>query len=122
MAMPGFLLFGKWLRRTSLDELPQFLNVLRGEMSLVGPRPHLIKHNEQFARVMRNYYIRSNVKPGITGLAQVRGFRGETKAEEDIIRRVESDISYLETWSLSLNLVILVRTAWQIVFPPKSAV
>src|SRR3569623_502909 len=93
--------FGCWLRRTSLDEVPQFLNVLRGEMSLVGPRPHLLEHNEQFARVMRNYFIRSRVKPGITGLAQVRGFRGQTRTEADIIRRVESDISYLETWSFS---------------------
>lgn len=112
---------GGWLRRTSLDELPQFLNVLRGEMSVVGPRPHLIEHNEQFARVMRNYYIRTAVKPGITGLAQVRGFRGETRTEVDIIRRVESDISYLETWTLSLDLVILLRTVWQILCPPISA-
>jgi exopolysaccharide biosynthesis polyprenyl glycosylphosphotransferase len=112
---------GSWLRRTSLDELPQFLNVLRGEMSLVGPRPHLIEHNEQFARVMRNYYIRTAVKPGITGLAQVRGFRGETRTEQDVIRRVESDISYLETWTLSLDLVILLRTLWQIIRPPKTA-
>lgn len=113
---------GRWLRRTSLDELPQFLNVLRGEMSVVGPRPHLLKHNERFARVMRNYYIRSNVKPGITGLAQVRGFRGETRTDEDVVRRVESDISYLETWSVSLDFVILARTVWQMIFPPRTAV
>jgi len=112
---------GRWFRRTSIDELPQFLNVLRGEMSLVGPRPHLLEHNEQFARIMRNYYVRSNVKPGMTGLAQVRGLRGATKSEEDIIRRVESDISYLETWSLSLDVVILARTLWQVVRPPKTA-
>lgn len=112
---------GAWLRRTSLDELPQFLNVLRGEMSVVGPRPHLVEHNEQFARVMRNYYVRSAVKPGITGLAQVRGFRGETRTESDVVRRVESDISYIETWSLSLDMVILLRTCWQMVRPPKSA-
>lgn len=119
---PRIYPLGRWLRRTSLDELPQFLNVFVGEMSVVGPRPHLLEHNEQFARVMRNYYIRSNVKPGITGLAQVRGFRGETRSEQDVIRRVESDISYLETWSLSLDLVILARTAWQVIRPPKTAV
>ena len=113
---------GAWLRRTSLDEIPQFINVLWGEMSLVGPRPHLVEHNEQFARVMRNYYVRTAVKPGITGLAQVRGFRGETRTENDIVRRVESDINYLETWSLSLDLVILLRTAGQMLRPPKSAV
>lgn len=112
---------GAWLRRTSLDELPQFLNVLRGEMSVVGPRPHLVEHNEQFALVMRNYYVRSAVKPGITGLAQVRGFRGETRTEADVIRRVESDISYIETWSVSLDLVILLRTCWQMLRPPKAA-
>jgi putative colanic acid biosynthesis UDP-glucose lipid carrier transferase len=70
---------------------------------------------------MRNYYIRSSVKPGITGLAQVRGFRGETRTEEDIVRRVESDISYLETWSFSLDCVIIARTLWQMLFPPRSA-
>jgi putative colanic acid biosynthesis UDP-glucose lipid carrier transferase len=70
---------------------------------------------------MGNYYVRTAVKPGITGLAQVRGFRGETRTEADVIRRVESDISYLETWSLSLDLIILVRTCWQIVRPPNGA-
>jgi exopolysaccharide biosynthesis polyprenyl glycosylphosphotransferase len=114
--------FGRWLRQTSLDELPQLFNVLRGEMSAVGPRPHLIAHNEQFSRIMRTYYIRSNVKPGMSGLAQVRGYRGQINSEQDVIRRVESDISYLETWSLSLDLVILARTAWQVLRPPKSAV
>lgn len=118
---PRLFAAGIWLRRTSLDELPQFLNVLRGEMSVVGPRPHLVEHNEQFATVMRNYYVRSAVKPGITGLAQVRGFRGETRTEADVIRRVESDIAYIETWSLSLDMVILVRTVWQMMRPPKGA-
>jgi putative colanic acid biosynthesis UDP-glucose lipid carrier transferase len=112
---------GRWFRRTSLDEIPQFLNVFRGEMSLVGPRPHLVQHNEQFARHMKSYYVRAMVKPGITGLAQVRGFRGEARSEQDIVKRIESDISYLETWSFSLDLVILARTAWQVLFPPKTA-
>jgi exopolysaccharide biosynthesis polyprenyl glycosylphosphotransferase len=113
---------GRWLRKTSIDELPQFINVLKGNMSIVGPRPHLVKHNEDFARVMRTYYVRTMVKPGITGLAQVRGYRGETKSEEDIIKRVESDISYLETWSFSLDLIIIARTFRQMLLPPKSAV
>lgn len=113
--------FGRWLRRTSLDELPQFINVLRGEMSLVGPRPHLIEHNERFARVMKNYYVRSTVKPGISGLAQVRGFRGEAKTDQDIIKRIESDIAYLESWTISLDLIILARTALQVLFPPRTA-
>jgi exopolysaccharide biosynthesis polyprenyl glycosylphosphotransferase len=113
---------GRWLRKTSIDELPQFINVLKGNMSVVGPRPHLVKHNEDFARVMRTYYVRSMVKPGITGLAQVRGYRGETKREEDIIKRVESDISYLETWSFGLDIVIIARTFYQMFVPPKTAV
>ena len=112
---------GLWLRKWSIDELPQFWNVLRGEMSVVGPRPHLPEHNEYFSRMMKNYFIRSSVKPGITGLAQVRGFRGEAKEEELLKKRIESDISYLENWSLSMDLLIMVRTAWQMVFPPKSA-
>jgi lipopolysaccharide/colanic/teichoic acid biosynthesis glycosyltransferase len=114
--------FGRWLRRMSLDELPQFINVLWGEMSVTGPRPHMVEHNAQFARQMRNYHIRTFVKPGITGLAQVRGFRGEARSAQEIARRLESDITYLENWRLALDLSIIARTAWQIVQPPKSAV
>ena len=112
---------GKWLRRLSLDEFPQFINVLRGEMSVVGPRPHLVEHNVEFARVMEGYHLRTFVKPGITGLAQVRGFRGEAKTIEDVRARLESDMVYLENWSVPLDLAILARTAWQIPFPPRSA-
>jgi exopolysaccharide biosynthesis polyprenyl glycosylphosphotransferase len=112
---------GRWFRKTSLDELPQFLNVLQGEMSVVGPRPHLLRHDEAFARSLANYHVRSLVKPGITGLAQVRGFRGETKDERDIAGRVNSDIEYLENWSLGLDLAIILRTVWQIIRPPKTA-
>jgi len=90
-------------------------------MSVVGPRPHLIEHNKQFARLMRNYYVRALVKPGISGLAQVRGFRGETKEDEKLRKRIESDIDYLENWSLSMDLIIIVRTLGQMVRPPKSA-
>jgi exopolysaccharide biosynthesis polyprenyl glycosylphosphotransferase len=112
---------GRWLRRLSIDELPQFWNVLRGEMSVVGPRPHLAEHNEQFARVLRNYYVRGFVKPGITGLAQVRGYRGDARDEEKLRKRIESDIDYLENWSLSMDSMIIIRTAWQMVAPPETA-
>jgi putative colanic acid biosynthesis UDP-glucose lipid carrier transferase len=112
---------GRWMRRLSIDELPQFINVLRGEMSVAGPRPHLVEHNSQFARQMGNYHIRTFVKPGITGLAQVRGFRGEARSPEEIARRLESDISYLENWRLALDLSIIARTAWQMIIPPKTA-
>jgi len=113
--------WGHFIRRFSLDELPQFINVLWGHMSVVGPRPHLLEHNDSFARAMSNYHVRTFVKPGITGLAQVRGFRGETRSLEDVQKRLHSDIYYLENWSLSLDLAIIVRTAWQAVFPPKMA-
>lgn len=112
---------GRFLRRFSIDELPQFWNVLLGNMSVTGPRPHLIEHNEQFARLISKYPIRTVVKPGITGLAQVRGFRGEARTTEDIARRLESDITYLENWRLTLDLAIIVRTIWQMISPPKTA-
>ena len=112
---------GRWMRKLSLDELPQFINVLKGEMSVTGPRPHLVEHNAQFAQQMTNYHIRTFVKPGITGLAQVRGFRGEASSSEDIAKRLQSDISYLENWRLALDMSIIVRTAWQMIAPPKTA-
>jgi putative colanic acid biosynthesis UDP-glucose lipid carrier transferase len=101
---------GALLRRTSLDELPQFFNVLRGEMSLVGPRPHAIQHDHEYAQHISHYFARHNIKPGITGLAQVRGLRGETREIETMILRVESDIEYINNWSLWLDLTILLRT------------
>ena len=112
---------GQLLRKLSIDELPQFINVLRGEMSVVGPRPHLIQHDQDFAQILANYPVRRNVKPGITGLAQVRGFRGETKTHEDVAKRVESDIHYLENWSFLMDCWIIMRTALQVVFPPRTA-
>ncbi len=112
---------GKWVRRFSLDEIPQFWNVLRGDMSVVGPRPHLIEHNDQFSRFMENYQVRTFVKPGITGLAQVRGFRGEARNNADIQNRVACDIEYLENWNLSLECGIILRTFFQLIFPPDSA-
>ena len=101
---------GAFIRRTSLDELPQLFNVLMGEMSLVGPRPHALQHDTQYSQDIVDYFARHNIKPGMTGLAQVRGFRGETKEIEQMIQRVDSDIEYINNWSLWLDFVILVRT------------
>lgn len=104
---------GRWLRRLSIDEIPQFLNVITGEMSVVGPRPHLVKHNSDFASRMARYHVRTFVKPGVTGLAQVRGFRGEIHDNSDIEHRLESDLAYIENWRLALDLMIIFRTALQ---------
>ncbi|MDQ2823850.1 MAG: exopolysaccharide biosynthesis polyprenyl glycosylphosphotransferase [Verrucomicrobiota bacterium] len=112
---------GKWFRKLSVDEVPQFWNVLRGDMSIVGPRPHLIEHNNQFSRLMANYHVRAFVKPGITGLAQVRGFRGEARNNSDIENRVACDIEYLENWNLSLECGIILRTFAQLIVPPPTA-
>ena len=112
---------GKWFRRLSIDEVPQFWNVLRGDMSIVGPRPHLIEHNNQFSRLLQNYHVRAFVKPGITGLAQVRGFRGEARNSADIENRVACDLEYLENWNLSLECAIILRTFAQFFFPPRTA-
>src|SRR5215831_5600347 len=112
---------GRWLRKFSIDELPQFINVLRGEMSVVGPRPHLERHEEIWTRVLRRYVIRRFIRPGLTGWAQVNGHRGEVHSEADIRERVEADIHYLENWSFSLDCVIIIKTAKQCLFPPSSA-
>jgi putative colanic acid biosynthesis UDP-glucose lipid carrier transferase len=101
---------GRFLRRTSLDELPQLFNVLRGEMSIVGPRPHAVAHDEHFARQLELYPWRHRVKPGITGWAQIHGLRGETKTPEDMEKRVEHDFHYIENWSIWLDVEILIRT------------
>jgi lipopolysaccharide/colanic/teichoic acid biosynthesis glycosyltransferase len=104
---------GAWLRRTSLDELPQLINVLRGEMSLVGPRPHAPgtrAGGRLFEDVTPQYAARHRVKPGMTGLAQIRGWRGETDTEMKLLRRVAADLEYIETWSLGLDFAILLRT------------
>jgi lipopolysaccharide/colanic/teichoic acid biosynthesis glycosyltransferase len=118
---PRVYSFGRILRRFSLDEIPQFWNVLMGNMSVVGPRPHLPEHNRDFAQVMGHYQVRSFVKPGITGLAQVRGFRGNASNRSALIARVVSDLHYIENWSFSLDLLIILRTMVQMIFPPKSA-
>jgi putative colanic acid biosynthesis UDP-glucose lipid carrier transferase len=101
---------GAFLRRTSLDELPQFFNVLQGKMSIVGPRPHAVAHNEQYRRLIKGYMLRHKVRPGITGLAQVNGCRGETDTLEKMEKRVEYDLTYIESWSLQLDLKIIGQT------------
>lgn len=111
-----FTKLGKFLRKSSLDELPQFFNVLLGNMSVVGPRPHMLKHTEDYSRLLDEYMIRHFVKPGVTGWAQVNGFRGEIKEEEQLRKRIEYDIWYLENWSLWLDLKIIFLTFYVTVF------
>jgi exopolysaccharide biosynthesis polyprenyl glycosylphosphotransferase len=113
--------FGRFLRKSSLDEFPQFINVLRGEMSVVGPRPHLPQHDIEFSLISKAYRVRSLVKPGITGLAQVNGYRGEITEPEKLHRRVYWDLFYVTHWSLGMDFQIILRTAAQVVIPPKSA-
>jgi putative colanic acid biosynthesis UDP-glucose lipid carrier transferase len=107
---PRVTKFGRFLRKTSLDELPQFFNVLQGTMSIVGPRPHAIAHNEQYRKLVDGYMLRHKVKPGITGLAQVSGWRGETDTVDKMRKRVECDLAYIRNWSLLLDLRIIFKT------------
>lgn len=118
---PRIFALGHWLRKLSVDELPQFVNVLRGDMSIVGPRPHMSEHDAVFAQVAQFYRVRVLIKPGITGLAQVRGYRGETKTDAQVRDRLESDLYYLENWSPFMDCLIIARTAWQMIRPPNSA-
>lgn len=113
--------FGRFLRKSSLDELPQFWNVLFGEMSVIGPRPHLIAHDRLFAQQMNAYRTRFFAKPGITGLAQCNGFRGEITEPILLQRRIELDLQYIAGWSIWTDLKITFKTAQQIFFPPKTA-
>jgi putative colanic acid biosynthesis UDP-glucose lipid carrier transferase len=106
---------GSWLRRTSIDELPQLFNVLQGNMSLVGPRPHALAHDDEFTSVVAKYAYRHHVKPGITGWAQINGFRGQTTTVGDIEKRIELDLWYIDNWSLTLDLRIAVMTAIRVV-------
>lgn len=103
---------GAFLRRTSLDELPQFFNVLQGRMSIVGPRPHAVAHNEMYRKLIKGYMQRHKVKPGITGWAQVNGYRGETDTLEKMKARIDYDLEYLRNWSLRLDLYIITKTVW----------
>jgi putative colanic acid biosysnthesis UDP-glucose lipid carrier transferase len=101
---------GRFLRRTSLDELPQILNVIEGKMSFVGPRPHAVAHNEMYRKLISGYMIRHKVRPGITGWAQINGMRGETETLDKMRRRIEFDMEYLNNWSIWLDLKIILRT------------
>jgi len=110
---PRVTRFGAFLRRTSLDELPQFYNVLQGRMSVVGPRPHAVAHNEQYRKLIRGYMWRHKVKPGITGWAQINGWRGETDTPEKMQKRVEFDLDYIRNWSLWLDIKIVWLTLFR---------
>ncbi|MEP7069328.1 MAG: undecaprenyl-phosphate glucose phosphotransferase [Usitatibacter sp.] len=112
--------FGGFLRRTSLDELPQFINVLQGRMSIVGPRPHAVAHNEQYRKLIKSYMIRHKVRPGITGWAQVNGLRGETETVDKMQARIEYDLDYLRHWSIKLDLHIIWKTVF-VVFKKQNA-
>jgi Undecaprenyl-phosphate glucose phosphotransferase len=105
---------GRWLRRTSIDELPQLFNVLQGSMSLIGPRPHAVAHDSHFDTIVRNYAFRHHVKPGLTGWAQVNGYRGETRTVDDIEQRVKLDLWYIDNWSIGLDLRIATMTAIEV--------
>ena len=107
---PRVTKIGRILRKTSIDEMPQFINVLLGDMSVVGPRPHLWSQNKAYAKKINRYMVRLYVKPGITGLAQVRGFRGEIETDEDMINRIKYDVFYIENWSLILDIKIIIQT------------
>lgn len=109
---PRITRIGAFLRRTSLDELPQFINVVQGRMSIVGPRPHAVAHNELYRKLINGYMLRHKVRPGITGWAQVNGLRGETEVLEKMQARIEFDLYYLQNWSIWLDLWIIIRTAW----------
>ncbi|WP_153448827.1 undecaprenyl-phosphate glucose phosphotransferase [Vibrio algicola] len=110
---PRVTKFGAFIRRTSLDELPQFINVLQGTMSIVGPRPHAVSHNEQYRKIVDNYMVRHKVKPGITGLAQIRGFRGETDTLDKMAKRIQYDIRYMQNWTPLYDLKIIFMTIFK---------
>jgi exopolysaccharide biosynthesis polyprenyl glycosylphosphotransferase len=116
-----FFKFGKIIRKYSIDEFPQFLNVMLGQMSAVGPRPHYYGHDKLFTQYIYQYRQRHFAKPGITGLAQSKGFRGEITDLELLKERTHYDLEYIDNWSLSLDLSIILRTIFQVVFPPKTA-
>ena len=118
---PRIYPMGRILRKTSLDEIPQFLNVFLGHMSVVGPRPHMIIHNRRFSEIMEAYHVRTFAKPGITGLAQMSGYRGEAKNDQDVVERAQLDIKYIEDWSLPFDFWIIFNTMYQVFRPPKTA-
>lgn len=112
---------GDLIRKTNVDELPQFINVLKGDMSIVGPRPHMLKHTEEYSHLINKYMVRHFVKPGITGWAQVTGFRGETKELWQMEGRVQRDIWYIEHWTFLLDLYIMYKTVYNVIRGDKEA-
>ena len=118
---PRKFAFGNFMRKANIDELPQFFNVLRGDMSIVGPRPHMLYHTEVYRPLIDKYMVRHFVKPGITGWAQVTGFRGETRELWQMEGRVKRDIWYIENWSVWLDIRIILRTAIQVFVHDKNA-
>ncbi|HVS91446.1 MAG TPA: undecaprenyl-phosphate glucose phosphotransferase [Mucilaginibacter sp.] len=118
---PRITKVGTFLRKTSLDELPQFINVLIGNMSVVGPRPHMLSHTEQYSQLIDQFMVRHFMKPGITGWAQINGLRGETKTTEAMLERVEADVWYLENWTFLLDLKIVMLTVWKSIAGDKNA-
>ena len=110
---PRITRIGEFLRKTSLDELPQFINVLTGGMSIVGPRPHAVAHNEQYRQLIEGYMLRHKVKPGITGWAQINGWRGETDTLEKMEKRVEFDLEYIREWSVWFDIKIVFLTVFK---------
>ena len=118
---PRVTKFGAFMRKTSIDELPQFFNVFWGHMSVVGPRPHMVNHTEQYSNLINNYLVRHYAKPGITGWAQVNGYRGETKELIDMQNRVEHDIWYIENWSILLDIKIIIKTILNVFKGEKNA-
>lgn len=112
---------GQFLRKTSMDELPQFINVLKGDMSVVGPRPHMVSHTHMYAERIDKFMVRHFIKPGITGLAQVSGYRGEVETDEDIVNRVKFDIFYVENWSLFLDIKIVFTTVYKAIVGDEKA-
>jgi putative colanic acid biosynthesis UDP-glucose lipid carrier transferase len=114
---PPIYPMGRLLRKTRLDEMPRFLNVFIGHMSVVGPRPHTIIQNRLFSEIMDKYHVRTFAKPGVTGLAQMNGYRDEAKTDQDVQEFVRLDIKYIENWSLPLDFWIICKTMWQVVKP-----
>jgi putative colanic acid biosynthesis UDP-glucose lipid carrier transferase len=112
---------GRFLRKSSLDEFPQFINVFRGEMSLVGPRPHMVKHTNDYSQVVDDYMVRQFIKPGITGWAQINGYRGEITNPVQIQMRVNKDLWYLENWTLWLDIQILFLTVYYVIKGDENA-
>jgi lipopolysaccharide/colanic/teichoic acid biosynthesis glycosyltransferase len=113
--------FGRFLRSYSIDEFPQFLNVVKGEMSIVGPRPHMVAHDQEFSRRLKGYRTRFFVRPGITGLAQCNGFRGEIDHSEALEKRIALDVEYIAHWSIWLDIQVVAKTAWHLFFPQATA-